>query len=77
MIKAALTPTQLTEPVTAISYVGQLRARLTDIDAEPQKLDETFKAGKISGDDYVEQRQHLKQTKDSLKDELHRMGVVP
>ncbi len=76
MIKASLTPTQLMEPATAISYVDQLRARLADIDTQIEKLDKDFKAGKISGDEYVEQRQKLKQTKDGLRDELHRMGVV-
>lgn len=76
MIKASLTPTQLMEPATAISYVDQLRARLADIDTQIEKLDKDFKAGKISGDEYVEQRQRLKQTKEGLRDELHRMGVV-
>jgi len=76
MIKASLTPTQLMEPATAISYVDQLRARLADIDNQIEKLDKDFKAGKISGDEYVEQRQRLKQTREGLRDELHRMGVV-
>jgi len=76
MIKASLTPTQLMEPATAISYVDQIRARIADIDTQIEKLDKDFKAGKISGDEYVEQRQRLKQTRDGLRDELHRMGVV-
>jgi len=75
-IKAALTPAQIVEPVAALSYVDQLRARLADIDAQLEALDEDFKAGKISGDEYAEQRQRLKQTKAGLQDELHRMGVV-
>ena len=40
------------------------------------KLDEDFKAGRIGRDEYVERRQSLKQTKTSLNEELHRMGVV-
>jgi len=76
LIKASLTPTQLLEPATAVSYMDQLRNRLSDIAAQMEKLDEDFKAGKISGDEYMEQRQRLKQTRDSLRDELHRMGVV-
>jgi len=75
-IKAALTPAQIVEPVSAISYVDQLRARLVDIDAQLETLDQDFKAGKISGDEYSEQRQRLKQTKAGLQDELHRMGVI-
>jgi putative ABC transport system ATP-binding protein len=76
MIKASLTPTQLMEAATAISYVDQIRARIADIDTKIENLDKDFKAGKISGDEYVEQRQRLKQTRDGLRDELHRMGVV-
>lgn len=75
-IKAALTPAQILEPVAAVSYVDQLRARLADIDAQLQQLDKDFKAGKIGGDEYAEHRQRLKQTKAGLEDELHRMGVV-
>jgi putative ABC transport system ATP-binding protein len=75
-IKAALTPAQVLEPVAALSYVDQLRARLTDIEAQLQQLDKDFKKGKINGDEYSEQRQRLKQTKAGLQDELHRMGVV-
>jgi len=75
-IKAALTPAQIIEPVAAISYVDQLRARLADIDAQLEALDQDFKDGKIGGDEYAEQRQRLKQTKAGLQDELHRMGVV-
>jgi putative ABC transport system ATP-binding protein len=76
MIKAALTPAQIVEPAAAVSYVDQLRARVADIEAQLQKLDEDFRAGKMSGDEYTEQRQRLKQTKAGLEDELHRMGIV-
>jgi putative ABC transport system ATP-binding protein len=76
MIKAALTPAQILEPAAAVSYVDQLRARVADIEAQLQKLDEDFRTGKISGDEYMEQRQRLKQTKAGLEDELHRMGIV-
>jgi putative ABC transport system ATP-binding protein len=75
-IKAALTPAQTLESTAAISYVDQLKSRLSDIDAQLEKLDQDFRADRISGDEYAEQRQRLKQTKASLLDELHRMGVV-
>ena len=75
-IKAALTPTQISGEEVAVSYVDQLRSRISDIDAQLIKLDEDFKAGKITGDEYVEKRQNLKQTRKSLQEELHRMGVV-
>ena len=76
VIKAALTPAQALEPTAAVSYVDQLKSRLTDIDAQLEKLDQDFRADKISGDEYAEQRLRLKQTKAGLLDELHRMGVV-
>jgi len=75
-IKAALTPTQILEEEAAVSYVDQLRSRIADIDVQLNKLDEDFRAGKINGDEYVEKRQNLKQTRNSLQEELHRMGVV-
>ena len=75
-IAASLTPTQLLEPTVAMSYIDQLRTRLADIEAQIEKLDKAFKTDKITGDEYVEQRQRLKQTKASLEDELHRLGVV-
>jgi putative ABC transport system ATP-binding protein len=75
-IKAALTPAQILESATAISYVDQLKSRLADIDSQLVQLDNDFRAGKIDGDQYAEQRQRLKQTKTGLLDELHRMGVV-
>lgn len=75
-IKAALTPTQILEEEAAVSYVDQLRERIADIDSQLTRLDEEFKSGKITADEYVEKRQNLKQTKTSLQEELHRMGVV-
>lgn len=76
MIKSALTPAQIVKEEAAVSYVDQLRVRIVDIDVQLVKLDEDFKAGRIGGDEYVERRQSLKQTKTSLDEELHRMGVV-
>jgi len=75
-ITAALTPAQTSESTAAVSYVDQLKSRLTDIDAQLEKLDQDFRADMISGDEYAEQRQRLKHTKAGLLDELHRMGVV-
>jgi len=75
-IKAALTPTPIPGEEVAVSYVDQLRSRIADIDAQLTKLDGDFKAGKMSGDEYVERRQGLRQTRASLQEELHRMGVV-
>jgi len=76
VIKIALTPSEVIAEEKAVSYIDQLRARIAEIAAQLQHLDEDFKAGTISGDEYVQRRQSLKQMRDSLKEELHRMGVV-
>jgi putative ABC transport system ATP-binding protein len=76
VIKMALTPSEVIVEEKAVSYIDQLRARIAEIDAQLEQFDEDFKAGKISGDEYVQRRQSLKQMRDSLKEELHRMGVV-
>ncbi len=76
IIRMALSPTEAITEEKAISYVDQLRARMVEIDSELVGIDESFKAGKIGGDEYVEKRQSLKQIRDSLREELHRMGVV-
>ena len=76
VIKAVLTPSEAIAEEKAVSYIDQLRARIAEIKEQMQRLDEKFKAGKISGDEYVEKRQSLKQTMKSLEEELHRMGIV-
>lgn len=76
VIKMALTPSEVIAEEKAISYIDQLRARIKEINAQLQQLDEDFKAGKVTGDEYVQKRQSLKQIMDSLREELHRMGVV-
>jgi putative ABC transport system ATP-binding protein len=76
VIKMALTPSEVIVEEKAVSYIDQLRARIAEITAQLQQLDNDFKVGKISGDEYTERRQSLKQIRDSLKEEMHRMGVV-
>jgi putative ABC transport system ATP-binding protein len=76
VIKMALTPSEVIAEEKAVSYIDQLRARIKEISTQLQQLDEDFKAGKVTGDEYVQRRQSLKQVMESLKEELHRMGVV-
>jgi putative ABC transport system ATP-binding protein len=77
VIKMTLTPSEVIVEEKAISYTDQLRARIGEINAQLQQLDEDFKAGKVTGDEYTEKRLKLKQTQGSLREELSRMGVVP
>jgi putative ABC transport system ATP-binding protein len=76
VIKMALTPSEVIAEEKALSYIDQIRARITEIDSQLLRLDDAFKSGKISGDEYVEKRQSLKQIRESLREELHRMGIV-
>ena len=76
IIKVALKPSEVIAEEKAVSYIDQLRARIKEINTQLQQLDEDFKAGKVTGDEYVQRRQSLKQIMDSFREELHRMGVV-
>lgn len=76
VIKMALTPSEVIADEKAVSYIDQLKARIAEINVQLQQLDEEFKTANISGDEYAEKRQSLKQTRDSLQQELSRMGVV-
>jgi putative ABC transport system ATP-binding protein len=78
-IKTSLAPSEVIvkERVHAVSYVDQLRARIIEINSQLEELDKDFKCDRCDGDDYVHKRQTLKNVKDSLKEELSRMGVIP
>jgi putative ABC transport system ATP-binding protein len=76
VIKMALTPSDVIVKQEAVSYVDQLRARITEITGQIDQLDKDFRSEKMTGDEYVQKRQSLKQIKDSLREELSRMGVI-
>ena len=77
VIKAALSPSEVIVQEKAVSYVDQVKARISEIDLQIKELDSNFRVERIDGDEYVEKRQSLKHIKDSLKEELSRMGVLP
>jgi putative ABC transport system ATP-binding protein len=76
VIKMALTPSEVIVEEKAVSYTDQLKARIEEINGQLLQLDKDFKAGKVTGDEYTEQRTKLKQTLGSLQEELSRMGMV-
>jgi putative ABC transport system ATP-binding protein len=76
IIKMALTPSEVVVEEKAGSYADQLKARIDEINTHLLQLDEDFKAGKVTGDEYTETRTKLKQTLSSLREELSRMGEV-
>jgi putative ABC transport system ATP-binding protein len=77
LIKTSFAPSEVIVQERAVSYVDQLRDRIIEINSELEQLDRDFRSEKISGDDYVQKRQSLKLIRDSLKEELSRMGVIP
>jgi putative ABC transport system ATP-binding protein len=76
VIKMALTPSEVIVKQEVVSYVDQLRARITEIGGQLEQMDRDFRNEKMNGDEYVQKRQSLKQIKDSLREELSRMGVI-
>ncbi len=70
VIKASFAPPEVMKEATLVSYADHLKARIVDIDTQLKRLSESFKAGKIAEDRYVEERQRLAQTKTVLQDEL-------
>jgi putative ABC transport system ATP-binding protein len=77
VIMAALAPSEVIVQAKAVSYVDQVKDRINEINAEMLQLDNDFRSNKLDGDGYVQKRQSLKNIKDSLREELSRMGVIP
>ncbi|TMI56995.1 ATP-binding cassette domain-containing protein [Candidatus Bathyarchaeota archaeon] len=75
-IKSSLTPSQIASQDTSSSYLDQLRHRMSELERQMKQLDEDFKSGKVSGDEYADQRVRLRQVKAGLQDELQRQGVI-
>jgi putative ABC transport system ATP-binding protein len=76
VIKAALEPSEVIVQAKAVSYADQLKARIAEITDQLEQLDRDFRNEKMDGDEYTAKRQNLKLTRDSLREELVRMGVV-
>jgi putative ABC transport system ATP-binding protein len=79
VIKASLAPSEAMGQgqEKAASYVDQFKARIIEIGTQMQQLDSDFRTEKLDAEDYVQKRQSLKHIRDSLKEELSRMGVIP
>ena len=75
-IKVALAPSEVIVQEKAVSYADQLKARISEINGQLEQLDSDFRNEKMDGDEYTTKRQSLKQVKNSLREELVRMGVV-
>ena len=49
---------------------------MSELEKQMKQLDDDFKIGKVSGDEYADQRVRLRQVKAGLQDELQRQGVI-
>ncbi len=76
IIKSALTPSQVAGQEPSITYMDQLRKRMAELEDQLRHLDEDFKNGQISGDDYADRRVRLRQVRAGIEDELQRQGVI-
>jgi len=74
VVQADVAPT--TDETSPADYGEMLRSRITELDATLAGLDSQFKAGTITGDEYVERQTRLKNTMEVLREELHRLGIV-
>lgn len=76
VIKAAYTPAELEAGAEGrtVSYVDQMQQRVRKLTKELESLDDKFRKGKVTGDEYVEERLRLKAAIRGLEDEIHRHG---
>jgi putative ABC transport system ATP-binding protein len=58
------------------TYAELLRGRIAEIDGQLAALEQKFREGKMTGDEYVERQTRLKETRSVLQEELQRLGVV-
>ncbi len=75
-IKASFAPSQIGGQEPTITYLDQLRKRLAEVERQLEQLDEEFRKGQVSGDEYTDQRIRLRQVRAGLVDELQRQGVI-
>ncbi|MCW4049755.1 MAG: ABC transporter ATP-binding protein [Candidatus Bathyarchaeota archaeon] len=57
-------------------YGDLLRGRVDELDVTLAGLESQFKAGTLTGDEYVDQQMSLTKTMEVLREELHRLGIV-
>lgn len=76
IIKASLSPSQIAGQGPSITYLDQLRKRMVETEQQLEHLDEEFRNGRITGDEYADQRVRLRQVKAGIVDELQRQGVI-
>ena len=64
------------ELATSADYSELLKERITSLEAQLISLDTDFRRGIMNGNEYVERQTSLNRTKEVLREELHRLGMV-
>lgn len=64
------------ELTTSADYSELLKERITSLETQLISLDADFRRGIMNGNEYVERQTSLNRTKEVLRDELHRLGMV-
>ena len=59
-----------------VTYAELLRGRIAEMDEQLTTLEQRFREGKMTGNEYVERQTRLKETRSVLQEELQRLGVV-
>ena len=76
VIAGSMAPAEALMEGAEVSYIDMLRTKISDIDKQPAELDESFRSGKLTEEEYIEQRLRLSESRKGLEEELHRMGVT-
>jgi putative ABC transport system ATP-binding protein len=76
VIKAETTPTTVSEGTPSLTIIDYLKNKIAEIDTQIVKLDADFKADKLTSESYITAKLKLSQTRESFKEELHKLGVT-
>jgi len=74
-IETSLSPTRI-EGSMSVRFIDIINERISSIEREISELDSMFRRGEIDPDSYIKRRVKLKNVKDILSEELHRMGLL-
>jgi putative ABC transport system ATP-binding protein len=76
VIKAETSPTSILEGQTPSTIIDYLREKIVEFDGQIIKLEADFKADRMTSDAYITNKLKLSQTRESFKEELHKLGVT-
>ena len=76
VIKAETSPTHISAGETPTTIIDYLKDKIVAIYVEIIKLDADFKADKMISDAYIASKLKLSPTRESFKEELHKLGVT-